>query len=151
MSPTYTKPTLNRVGSGRKFQNMAQGSRAVPSYAFFQKVRSMSNLRLRAGLGRAFRTASGRAGPQLFLSLILFEHAFANKLTFEQFGLVTTPTNDPSKQIYGAAISISVYNLTDQISSQISQALLWIGSGIQGSYSGIEYGWTVSHFINFDP
>ncbi|KMS99007.1 hypothetical protein BVRB_3g066140 isoform B [Beta vulgaris subsp. vulgaris] len=58
------------------------------------------------------------------------------------YAAVTTP-NDPSEKIYGAKTSISVYNLTAVQDPQLSQALLWLGTGVDGPYNSLEYGWTV--------
>ncbi|KAJ8448668.1 hypothetical protein Cgig2_010555 [Carnegiea gigantea] len=51
---------------------------------------------------------------------------------------------DPSQNFYGAKTSISVYNLSRIEAPQISQALLWIGTAVDGPYNSLEYGWTVN-------
>ncbi|XP_021764926.1 uncharacterized protein LOC110729503 [Chenopodium quinoa] len=59
-----------------------------------------------------------------------------------KYAALTTP-DDKSRKIEGASTFITVYNLSVQ-APQLSEALLWIGSGVSGSYSSVEYGWTVN-------
>ncbi|XP_021764883.1 uncharacterized protein LOC110729458 [Chenopodium quinoa] len=79
----------------------------------------------------------------LIRAKVAFQHA-----PNPHYAGVTTP-NDPSKQLWGAATDISVYNITDQ-KGQYSQALLWVGTSINGPYNSIEYGWTVNEGLYGD-
>ncbi|KAJ8438026.1 hypothetical protein Cgig2_030007 [Carnegiea gigantea] len=58
------------------------------------------------------------------------------------FAGITTP--DLSRKFYGGRVELSVYNLTNIVSPQISQTLLWLGSDVQGDFNSLEFGWTVS-------
>ena len=63
---------------------------------------------------------------------------------YKQYAVVSA--KDPSQNFYGAKTSISVYNLSEIAAPQISQAMLWIGTAVEGPYNSLEYGWTVRSF-----
>ncbi|XP_074293592.1 protein neprosin-like [Silene latifolia] len=65
------------------------------------------------------------------------------------YAAVTTPENNPSLQFFGAKTTISVYNST-VVAPQITEAMLWIGTGVNGPYNSIEYGWTINPVLYRD-
>ncbi|XP_021730434.1 uncharacterized protein LOC110697361 [Chenopodium quinoa] len=57
--------------------------------------------------------------------------------------------NQTSEKYLGARAAIALYNLTIAIPAQTSASSLRIGSGVDGPFNSIEYGYTVSH--HFTP
>ncbi|GAB4858670.1 hypothetical protein Ancab_010142 [Ancistrocladus abbreviatus] len=65
-----------------------------------------------------------------------------------QFAGVSTP-NDGTQKFYGATTALSVFNLT-LTGKQTTAASLWLGTGVEGPFSSLEYGWTVNQQLYGD-
>ncbi|XP_074283567.1 protein neprosin-like [Silene latifolia] len=65
------------------------------------------------------------------------------------YAAVTTPVNNASLLFLGGKTSLSIYNLTVE-AEQLSEAFLWIGTGVDGPYNSVEYGWTINPLLYGD-